>query len=277
MDKDFFTEHKRAIGILQNLKNSPPRVLIIQGGLLKDRLGIAKYYSTLLNCPSKRPPCLKCNICKGILTDNFPDLSILDGEEGSIKIDDVRSIQRDRDLIPREGKYRIYLFNESQNLTLQAANSLLKILEEPGDQNLFVLLAPQKTLLLPTIRSRSFVLTLRWKSRTFAGEDIEKITKGLLDFWENGKGLFNILKGKKVDRDLVKEVFFFLERALIDSLEDQTWTEIARFFENNVSLDNFWNVSYVLEKAVLMADSNISPEDVFYWMAFNLYSIFKLN
>ncbi len=44
-----------------------------------------------------------------------------------------------------------------------------------------------------------------------------------------------------------------------------------------MSLDNFWNVSYVLEKAVLMADSNISPEDVFYWMAFNLYSIFKLN
>ena len=259
------------------LKDSPPRVLIIEGGLSYDRLEIGKYWCALVNCPMDPGPCFECNLCKGVLNENFPDMAILDGGEESIKIEQVRIIHRDRDILPREGKYRIFLFNESQNLTLQAANSLLKVLEEPKDKNLFVLLVPQRTLLLPTIISRSFILTLKWKTREFQDETIKGIINRLLNFWINGKGLFNILKGKKVDKDLVKEVIFFLQKSIIDSICGDTISDITQFFKKNINSNNFWNVTYVLDQSCLMLDTNLSREDIFYWMALNLYSILKLN
>jgi len=277
VNKDLLVEHKRAINILKMLKHSPPRVLIIEGGLCYDRLEIGKYWCALVNCPMDPGPCFECKLCKGVLNENFPDMAILDGGEGSIKIEQVRIIHRDRDILPREGKYRTFLFNESQNLTLQAANSLLKVLEEPKDKNLFVLLVPQRTLLLPTIISRSFILTLKWKTRQIQDETIKGIIKGLLNFWMTGKGLFNILKGKKVDKDLVKEVIFFLQKSIIDSICGDTISDITQFFKKNINSHNFWNVTYVLDQSCLMLDTNLSGEDIFYWMALNLYSILKLN
>jgi len=259
------------------LKHSPPRVLIIEGGLSYDRLEIGKYWCALVNCPMDPGPCFECKLCKGVLNENFPDMAILDGREEPIKIDQVRIIHRDRDILPREGKYRIFLFNESQNFTSQAANSLLKILEEPKDKNLFVLLVPQRTLLLPTIISRSFILTLKWKKREFQDETIKKIVDRLLNFWLNGKGIFNILKGKKVDRDLVKEVIFFLQKSIVDSICGDTISDISQFFKKNINSHNFWNVTYILNQSCLMLDTNLSGEDIFYWMALNLYSILKLN
>ena len=278
MNREFLLEHKRSIKILNMLKNSPPRVLIIEGGLCDDRVEIGKYWSALVNCPcDQSPPCLECELCRGIVEQRSPDFYILDGRHESIKIDQVRVIQRDRDIPPREANYRIFLFNEAQNLSVQAANSLLKVLEEPEDKNLFVLLVPQKTLLLPTIISRGFLLTLKWKIREFEEENIKKIIKGLLNFWVSGKGLFNILKGKKTDKNLVKEVIFSLQRSILNTISKDTLNDATEFFKKNITSSNFWNVSYVLNQAYLMLETNLSPEDILYWLAFNLYTIFNLN
>jgi len=85
-----------------------------------------------------------------------PDLHILDGTKyTSIGIDQVREFKRKLQYQPYEAEYQVGLILHSNFLTREAQNSLLKILEEPGEQTVWILTTPNEKLLLPTIISRS--------------------------------------------------------------------------------------------------------------------------
>ena len=91
------------------------------------------------------------------------DFFVLDGREESIKIAQVR--EQVRPVLgeaPREAQKRIILLAEAQSLGEAAANALLKSMEEPRPHNAFILTTPQRERLLPTLISRSWILTLPW-------------------------------------------------------------------------------------------------------------------
>ena len=119
-----------------------------------------------LNCkqpPTPGMPCGICTTCQQIERMTYPDLSILAPVEGhkDIRIEQVRELLRTINLAPFQSPYRVALFLDFQQITLSAANALLKTLEEPPPKALIILTADAQESLLPTIVSRCEVIRLR--------------------------------------------------------------------------------------------------------------------
>ncbi|MCK4508727.1 MAG: DNA polymerase III subunit delta' [Desulfuromonadales bacterium] len=98
--------------------------------------------------------CGHCLACRKIDHQNHPDLHILEPDGKSIKIEQIRSFQRELNLKPLEAPRKICMIEEADTMTVGAANALLKTLEEPRGDTLLILLSAQPNRLLETIRSR---------------------------------------------------------------------------------------------------------------------------
>ncbi len=130
------------------------------------RQTLATQFAQALNCTN--PPgdggyCGECRDCRQTRSLTHPDLSLLVPDEGhkDLRIDQVRDLQRTLSLSPYMGTYRIALLVDFQRATTQAANALLKTLEEPPDRVVLLLTANAPEGLLPTIVSRCEVIRLR--------------------------------------------------------------------------------------------------------------------
>ncbi len=130
------------------------------------KMALALYLAKSVNCQGEgRPPCDVCSQCRRIGSGWHVDVQVIDtsseGESDEDKTDKtrigigkVRELQRQVSLRPYEGVCRVFIVDGAELLTHEAANSLLKSLEEPPEGVLFVLLATDETSVLPTILSR---------------------------------------------------------------------------------------------------------------------------
>jgi DNA polymerase-3 subunit delta' len=99
--------------------------------------------------------CGVCTSCRKVLAGLHPDIRLLLPDGQSLKIDQVReTLQHDAQLKPLEGQAKVYILDPADALTLEAANSLLKLLEEPPAGVVIVLITGRPYSLLDTIRSR---------------------------------------------------------------------------------------------------------------------------
>ena len=98
--------------------------------------------------------CGQCLACRKIDHQNHPDLHILEPDGNSIKIEQIRSFQRELNFKPLEAPRKICIIEQADAMTVGAANALLKTLEEPRGDTLLILLSAQPNRLLETIRSR---------------------------------------------------------------------------------------------------------------------------
>ncbi|MEA1976464.1 MAG: DNA polymerase III subunit delta' C-terminal domain-containing protein, partial [Chloroflexota bacterium] len=111
--------------------------------------------------------CGKCRACQFIQRKQFPDLHIVEAEDvgGILKVEQIRELQHQLALSPYEGKRRVALLLRFHEANDNAANALLKTLEEPAPKVVMLLTAQSKETLLPTISSRCEILQLRDVSR----------------------------------------------------------------------------------------------------------------
>ena len=118
----------------------------------------AEYFAKALNCNDfKSEPCGNCASCQMMHSENKVDtFSLLQNQ--SIKIESIRQLQEACKYGPSQSRYFIGLIYGADTLTLQAANALLKTLEEPPQNVIFILLTHNAMDILPTIRSRSQLL-----------------------------------------------------------------------------------------------------------------------
>lgn len=98
--------------------------------------------------------CGDCAACRKVDHNNHPDVHFLDADGATIKIDQVRGLQRELALRPLEGQHKICLIDGADLFNPAAANALLKTLEEPQPNTLMILLSSRPESLLSTIRSR---------------------------------------------------------------------------------------------------------------------------
>lgn len=105
--------------------------------------------------------CAECQSCKLVLSRNHPDVLLLAPSGLSIGVDETRDLIGKAYLEPAIGKWQIFIIEDADRLTVPAANSLLKVLEEPPSRTFFVLCAPAAEDVLPTIKSRCRHLGLR--------------------------------------------------------------------------------------------------------------------
>ncbi|MDP2929065.1 MAG: DNA polymerase III subunit delta' [Candidatus Omnitrophota bacterium] len=119
-------------------------------------------FAKALNCDNIKSgeSCDQCPSCKKIDSLKHPDVYILSPEEdgGSIKIEDVRAVIKDVYLKPFEAKRKVYIIEAAQELKHEAANALLKTLEEPPADSIIILLTENIKALLHTIVSRSQIV-----------------------------------------------------------------------------------------------------------------------
>lgn len=121
----------------------------------------AQLMAAVVNCssPDENGACGSCTSCRKCLSGNHPDLVMLSPDNGTIKIDPVRELCRSLSYPPYESKRRVVIIEDIHTMTLAAANSLLKTLEEPPEQNLLILTAEASRALLQTVVSRCQVIT----------------------------------------------------------------------------------------------------------------------
>lgn len=117
---------------------------------------VAGEMAACLLCTEKRglEPCGRCPGCRQYRSGNHPDFLHVRPDGVSIKIDRIRSLKKQLAFSPFAGGIRVVLIEEAQTMRREAANSLLKLLEEPPPDNLFLLVASDAEPLLPTIASR---------------------------------------------------------------------------------------------------------------------------
>jgi DNA polymerase-3 subunit delta' len=118
--------------------------------------------------------CGDCPACRKIDHHNHPDLHFLEPQGASIKIEQVRTIQRELNLKPLEAPRTICLIDQAELMTTGAANALLKTLEEPRGDTLLVLLTSQPNRLLATIRSRCQPLPFTRHPRSRIQAELER-------------------------------------------------------------------------------------------------------
>jgi DNA polymerase-3 subunit delta' len=112
-------------------------------------------------------PCGECTQCVRALKGSWVDFTEIhaenaeEGDKGSLKIDQFRKIKESMGFGGHEGSYRIFLIPDADRMTAQAANSVLKLLEEPPRGWVFLLTASDPTLVLPTVLSRCQQLKLK--------------------------------------------------------------------------------------------------------------------
>jgi DNA polymerase-3 subunit delta' len=115
-----------------------------------------------LNCDGSEVPCGECHACQRIREGKHADVISIGLDSGTeIGIDDIRGLQHSANLPPYEGKCKVFIIDEAEYLSTEAANALLKILEEPPPRVVWLLLAAEEERLLPTIISRCQRLELK--------------------------------------------------------------------------------------------------------------------
>lgn len=228
-------EMERPRSFLGALRNSPPQLIHLEGGETDQRVALALWWAAMLNCENRNEeqggdPCLVCPTCLRTGVDMNPDVLRLDGRAGAIRIDDVRALRPLLGEPPRFGRMRVVVMLEAQALGVEAANSLLKSLEDPCPGTCFLFTAPQRERLLPTLVSRGWVVTLPWPdpSRPLVGE-ARDWALALAEFADSGQGWFakTSVKGS-LDAALAQEVVLAGQKALADSLAGRPGSPLAR-------------------------------------------------
>lgn len=133
-----------------------PHALLFSGMAGIGKAALAREFAKLLNCRGEDPADCRdrCASCRKIATGQHPDLLWLAPEGNFIKIEQIRSLRGRLRFRPFEAKWRIVVIQDAQQLKEEAANALLKMLEEPPQWNVILLLVLEPQMLLPTLVSR---------------------------------------------------------------------------------------------------------------------------
>jgi len=150
---------ERAVGYLKRVAavEKVPHAYLFCGVEGVGKVTTARAFARALNCLEQDPGgegCGKCVHCRQLAGGNFPDLEIMAPEGRSIRIEQIRELNRRLSLKPVAARYRVVIVERAELMTVEAANAFLKTLEEPPPGNVLIMTAAEPRDLLPTILSR---------------------------------------------------------------------------------------------------------------------------
>ncbi|MDD5127313.1 MAG: DNA polymerase III subunit delta' C-terminal domain-containing protein [Dehalococcoidales bacterium] len=162
---------ERVVALLQRCleKQCLAHAYLLVGPPHIGKMALALNLAQALNCASMPHPCGECNSCQKIAAGSHADVQVIglssgNGTEGKLRaeigIEQIRDMQHAASLPPFEGSHRVFIIDGAESLSNEAANSLLKTLEEPEEHVLFMLLTTSEKLLPATVVSRCQKLEL---------------------------------------------------------------------------------------------------------------------
>ena len=152
------------------------------------KMTLAMDIARTLNCTGDSPPCGNCSTCKRISAGKHPDVVIINKATGrdpkdrkksmEIGIDVIRDfLQKSSNLPPYEGRSKVFIIDDADLMSTEAANCLLKTLEEPPEHVVIILLTSEEKTLLPTVVSRC----QRFELKPLTVTEIESRLSGVVD------------------------------------------------------------------------------------------------
>jgi DNA polymerase-3 subunit delta' len=162
-----------------------PHALLVTGPPGIGKRVFATAFAAMLLCESRTPrhlPCGQCAGCELVRAGTHPDLSLVTPEEDSstLKVDQIRALGEALVLSSHRGGWKVAVLAPAEAMNVNAANSLLKTLEEPSDNTVLVLVCAEPARLPATVRSRCQQIRLQvpdpalardWLTGQLAGVD----------------------------------------------------------------------------------------------------------
>ena len=146
------------------------------------KMTLALNLAQALNCEREDKPCGSCPSCQKIAAGKHADVRVMslnseasEDNRAKISVEQVEELQHSVSLPPFEGKFRVFIIDGAEYFSTGASNRLLKTLEEPVGNVVFILLTANDKLLLPTIVSRCQKLEMALVPAAVIEESLKKL------------------------------------------------------------------------------------------------------
>jgi len=260
-----------ALAKLQSLAlaNTLPHAWLFTGAIDSIKLDAAKEFSKWLLCTNKgQAACGVCKSCHLFAAQTHPDFCEISKQSDklSILIDDVRVLP---DFIvgkPQFGSKKIVLLHPADAMHKQAANSILKNLEEPCGNTVFLLLAKHSQLLLKTIVSRCQILNFNVTNNESVAlsPDVAKMTTDLTALWVY-KSATVVQIVEQWSKQWPNEVLYWFELVLADLIkfkytrESAEATGVIAVLDKVLTANRLWQMLARLRQARYWYATNHNP------------------
>ena len=186
-------------------KDQLSHAYLISGNNSAPLLDVATFFAKSILCDDPSPlACNSCITCLRVDDGNYPDFFVFDGSKATIKKEAVTTIESAFEKKAFENKgIRVYVLHLIENMTIEAINSILKFLEEPGQKVYAFLTTNNENVILPTIISRCQVLRLKLIDKQIVikialEEGVDKKDAELLSyFYNDGELIKEVLEDKE--------------------------------------------------------------------------------
>lgn len=205
--------------------------------------------------------CNRCNTCKLIDENSFPDLQIIEAEGSQIKKNQLLSLKGEYQNKSLIGKRRVYIIKNAEKLNPSSANTILKFLEEPEEGVIAILLTSNRYQILDTILSRCQVLSLLDDSETEIVDDkIIVFMRYLIhpeDLFIHYKEIYDSILS---DKETAGEIFFAVEKILINYLSTKSRNKNSSIFSflDNVNANILLSYITIIEEEIPKLVYNIN-------------------
>lgn len=217
MEFDSIIGNKEIRNYLLNsvLKNTVSQSYLFNGTEGIGKILIAKEFAKRLLCIEEKKAECECKSCQSFDGANHPDFVVINEEETTIKIEQIRELTSKVIEQPIISEKKVYIINHADKMTVEAQNCLLKTLEEPPQFAIIILITSNLNSILPTIKSRCMKINfLNISNEELKKYAIEKI--GYLQVTDNLLQSFNGSIGKAILQKENQEKFQLVEYIIND-------------------------------------------------------------
>lgn len=184
---------------------------------------IAKEYAKAILCLNDNKPCNNCKSCIEFDTNNNPDFLCIEPDGNSIKIEQIRKLQKEIQEKPIISNKKVYIIDNADLMTKEAGNCLLKTLEEPPEFAVIILIGSNENSFLTTIKSRCMILhfnrleDIEIKRYLEQNHNEKNVTQGMLDIASGSIGKAINLKDKQEQYQKIEQIINSIDKKdLID-------------------------------------------------------------
>ena len=164
---------------------------------------IAKEFAKMILCQGQQKYCNKCKSCIEFDSNNNPDFQLIEPEGVSLKIDQIRQVQKKIIEAPIISEKKVYIIDDADLMTTEAQNCLLKTLEEPPEFVTIILIGSRENNFLSTIKSRCTIIKFQdienEKIKQYLSQNygISDISENMLEVFSGSIGKAEQLKSKQ--------------------------------------------------------------------------------
>lgn len=196
------------------------------------KLLFAKEFAKAILC-NEKIGCNKCKSCIEFESSNNPDYNIIEPDENSIKIEQIRLMNGKIYEKPIISNKKVYIINDADSMTKEAQNCLLKTLEEPPEYAIIILIGTNENAFLNTIRSRCVKVNFN----KISDEDLKKVLIEKYEYSNITENMLKLFSGS-------------IQKALNIQNKQEIYVEIEQLFNNieNTNIIDLLNKKEILTK-----------------------------